>query len=326
MAKFHFYKKEQETITLEQLLNLWMQNNTIRLKGSTIAKYQSMIDSHILPSLGQVSVRDLTATKVNTFLIDKLKSGRKDGNGGLSASYVQSMSIILNAALRFGVAEELCMPLKTPIYKPSFSKKELRILSPYEQKRLELYLTNNITPTKLGILLSLYTGMRLGEICALTWEDIDFTENIIRVRHTIARVKSQNSTSKCMTALIVDSPKTSSSRRDIPIPSRLRSYLWLIKCQMNSTYVVSASDTFLSPRTLEYRFHKILERCEIYSVNYHALRHTFATRCIELEVDVKSLSEILGHANVNITLNTYVHSSMELKRKQLEKVNRWMEA
>ena len=125
-----------------------------------------------------------------------------------------------------------------------------------------------------------------------------------------------------MTKLIIDKPKTKSSVRDIPIPKRLMDILVLLYEKRRSEYVISDRAGFVSPRTYEYRFHKVFEKHQIKSVNYHALRHTFATRCIEHGVDVKTLSEILGHSNVSITLNTYVHSSMERKREQLEKLAR----
>ena len=122
------------------------------------------------------------------------------------------------------------------------------------------------------------------------------------------------------TRLIIDPPKTKSSLRDIPLSRQLMAVLLPLYEKRRSEYVISDKSGFVSPRTYEYRFHRVLDRCGLPSINYHALRHTFATRCIELGVDVKTLSEILGHANVSTTLNTYVHSSMERKREQLEKL------
>lgn len=157
-------------------------------------------------------------------------------------------------------------------------------------------------------------------MCALTWNDIDLNDNIIHIRHTISRVRNQDTDSTASTVLIVETPKTEASLRDIPISSMLLPYLMEMKRNAGNCYVLSDDCTFLSPRTLEYRFHKLADDCGLKKVNFHALRHTFATRCIEAGVDVKSLSEILGHANVGITLNTYVHSSMEMKRQQIEKL------
>ena len=173
--------------------------------------------------------------------------------------------------------------------------------------------------TKLGVYISLYTGLRIGEICALSWEDIDLSNGLLYVRHTLSRVLCEEN-GKRRTVLIIDQPKTQSSLRKIPINSDLLRILNEMYPKAESRYVVSNQASFVSPRTYEYRYCKILQESGIHHINYHALRHTFATRCIEVGVDIKSLSEILGHSNVSITLNTYVHSSMDLKRSQLEKL------
>ena len=294
--------------------------NRIRLKGGTINKYQNLIDTHIMPELGRVKLSELDSTMINTFLTKKMTSGRVDHKGGLSASYVRSIMLVISSSIKYAVEEQMCLPLKTPICKPSTTKKDLPVLSRDEQKHLEQYLLSDLDNTKAGILISLHTGLRIGEICALTWDDVDLQNHIIKVRHTVARVKNSDARFGSSSCLILDTPKTAASTRDIPISSALLPILTIINNQASSKFVVSNSETFLSPRTFEYRYHRLLEESGIASINYHALRHTFATRCIEAGVDVKSLSEMLGHANVGVTLNTYVHSSMELKRTQLEKL------
>lgn len=305
----------------KEVLCLWMENNRIRHKGATINKYQYLIDRHILPDLGSLKLSQITATVINSFLTNKIENGKLNKSGGLSASYVRSIMLIINAALKFAVDEQMCQPLKSPIYKPTSSKNEIAILAIDEQKKLETLLFSEVTPTQLGILISLHTGLRIGEICALSWGDIDIENRIIHVRHTVARIKSSDLSDGCSSKLIIDTPKTKASNRDIPISSVLLPILKNSSMTALSEYVVSDTRDFVSPRTYEYRYHRLLEKCGIESVNYHVLRHTFATRCIEAGVDVKSLSEILGHSNVSITLNTYVHSSMEMKRSQLEKLN-----
>lgn len=154
----------------------------------------------------------------------------------------------------------------------------------------------------------------------MTWNDIDISNRIIHIRHTISRVRDGKNNTSSSTVLVVETPKTQSSARDIPISSILLPHLIKMESTAPSRYILSDCNTFLSPRTLEYRFKKLINNSGIDSINFHALRHTFATRCIEAGVDIKSLSEILGHANVGITLNTYVHSSMDLKRQQIEKL------
>lgn len=296
---------------------LWLENNKVRLKGATINKYQALIDSHILPTLGAIKLSEISATVINNFANQKLKNGRIDCGGGLSASYVRSIMIIVDAVLKFAVNEEMCRPLQNPIFKPSVAHKSIIVLDKKEQKQLETFLTERITPTKAGILITLYTGLRIGEICALDWKNIDLQNNIISVLHTVARVREQDNKSR----LIIDAPKTRASIREVPIVSTLIPILNHLKQNTLSQYVISENDSFVSPRTFEYRYRKILADGGIKYINYHALRHTFATRCIEAGMDVKTLSEILGHSSANVTLNTYVHSSLERKKSEIEKLS-----
>ena len=302
-----------------EILALWMDNNRLRLKGGTISKYQNLIDTHIYPELGTVKLSELNSTKINSFLSKKLSSGRVDAKGGLSPSYVRSIMLVISAALNFAIKENMCLPLSSPICKPSITKTDISILSLRDQKDLEAHLMRELNSTETGIFLSLHTGLRIGEVCALLWDNVDLQNKIIKVRHTVARVKSEDFSNT--THLIIDTPKSKASIRDIPISSALLPLLIKMKEKSISPYVISDTNSFVSPRTYEYRYHRILDKCNIESVNYHTLRHTFATRCIEAGVDVKSLSEMLGHANVGITLSTYVHSSMEMKRSQLEKLS-----
>lgn len=299
-----------------EVLERWLVINKIKLKGATAYKYRYMLDSHILPKLGNVSISRLSSVLINEFLDEKLKNGRLDGRGGLSAAYVRSMQLMIQSAIHYAEEEGLCGPKRIHVFSPQDLSKELRVLSKAEQERLETYIFENLDFWKLGILISLYTGLRIGETCALSWKDVDFENEIIYVRFTVARMKTEGRSS----SFVLDKPKTKTSFRKVPISSKLMPALQAMYEKAGGDYILSDKTSFLSPRTYEYRYHQLLKECGIPDINYHGLRHTFATRCIEAGVDVKSLSEILGHANVNITLNTYVHSSMELKRTQLEKL------
>lgn len=305
--------------TFGEVLNLWMTNNRIRLKGGTINKYQSLIDSHIMPELGCIRITEIDATRINSFLDAKLSNGKLNSHGGLSPSYVRSMMVVINAAIKYAVDEQFCLPLKSTVHKPAASKTELVIMSREEQKKIETFLLSNFSLSAAGVFISLHTGMRIGEICGLSWDDVDFAKGIIKVRHTVARVKSDNAEGS-KTKLILDTPKTDASVREIPISTVLFPVLLELKNISSKNFVISETREFMKPRTFEYQYHRMLNMCGIKPINFHALRHTFATRCVEVGVDIKSLSEILGHANVGITLNTYVHSSLEMKRVQLEKL------
>lgn len=303
--------------TFKEVLFLWQEHNKLSHKGATEAKYNYLIQKHIIPELGDIVMEDLTIALLNNFIEEKIASGRLDKKGGLSTSYVRTMSIIINSALKFAVDENLCSSLKLIPYSPKQEKKDITVLKQPMLNKLEQYLSENMHLTSLGILLSLYMGLRIGEVCALRWQDIDLDELVLRIRATVTRVKSSETLTK--TIEIIGNPKTASAIRDIPIPSNLIPWLKKLKSQEDH-FVLSDSSSFISPRTYEYRFHKILAQAEISDTNYHVLRHTFATRCIECGVDIKTLSEFLGHSDVGITLRTYVHPSMELKRTQIEKL------
>ena len=307
--------------TFAQVAQEWLDSNFINQKKSTRLKYQEMIIRHINPELGRYKINLLTEKRINIFILQKLKSGRICDGSGLSSSYVKTMGIIINCVMQYAAAQNYCRPFKLKIYKPVSEHREVEILDIDTQKALEHCLENDTSLTALGIEIALNTGLRIGEICALKWEDIDMENAIIHVRHTIARIENADPNSGKKTCLVVDSPKTKTSIRDIPITKKLYKSLENITERVSTYFVVSGSEKFISPRTFEYRYHKLLENCCIPSINFHGLRHTFATRCVEFNVDIKSLSEILGHANTNITLNTYVHSSLELKRNQLEKLS-----
>lgn len=309
-------------VTMEQLLNAWIIDKELHLKKSTLLKYKTIITTHIVPAIGNVEIKELDADTINKLLADKMKSGRKEGNKELSNSYIKTMSIILSSALNYAVISGLCDPLRGKISKPSVPKAKIIVLSKEDQYNLEKNISPSNSTTELGIIIALNTGLRIGELCALRWGDIDMTNNIIHVKHSVIRVAADspvNSNKK--TKLIIDTPKSEHSIRDIPITQKLQHYLKSCIPVDNRNYILSNSTIFLSPRTFEYRFHKVLEECDIDSFNFHILRHTFATRCIECNVDIKTLSEIMGHSNVNITLNNYVHPSFDDKRSQLEKLN-----
>lgn len=309
-----------KTLIFRDAAKLWLENNRVRIKGATENKYQNLLDSHILPDIGNIRLTEIDGLFINKYLASKLDHGRLDGNGGLSPSYVRSIMLLIRSIMTFAATNLMCFPLLAPISKPVVASTEISVLSSEEQKVLETACMSQIDTTKIGILMSLYTGLRIGEICALEWSDIDFQNQIIHVRKTVSRVINSDIKESRHSKLIIDRPKTQFSNRAIPLCSWLVPILAEYRQNSQSPYVVSDNSDFLSPRTYDYRYHKVLATAGIRSFNYHTLRHTFATRCIEAGVDVKSLSEMLGHADASITLNTYVHSSMERKRIQLEKL------
>ncbi len=321
LAQVPMWSPKSRAILFQDVLSAWQESNHINLKPSSISRYQNLIDAHILPELGNKRMGQINPSVINRFLSDKLENGRLDHKGGLSPAYVRSIALIIGSAIAFGAYEKMCSPLQSTIAKPTLAKKELSLLSPDKQSTLENELLEDMNEMKLLIYITLYSGIRIGEACALRWEDIDLNAQVLHIRQTVSRVWSICDDKK-ESKLVISSPKTESSLRCIPICSKLYSILCDFPYRKKCGYIggTSTNGNFVSPRTFEYRYKAILKKCALEPVNYHALRHTFATRCIECGVDIKSLSEILGHADVSVTLNTYVHSSIELKRLQLEKL------
>ena len=300
----------QSTVnTFGELLCYWLEFNNSKNKQTTQNKYEFLIEKHIKPELGNVKLNKISSAMINKFIDNKTKN--------LSNSYVRTMAIIMKSALELGVKEHFVFMPNLDIHLPKQNKNELQILSVSEQNLLEQYILNNLDFTTLGMYISLYTGLRIGEVCALRWSDIDFENRIIKVKSTVIRIKSANGKSYDD----IGTAKTAASIRDIPIFNKLFIPLLKMKRISNSPFVISTKMDFVNKRTFEYRYHKVLKNAGIKDINYHVLRHSFATRCIECGVDVKSLSEFMGHSNVSITLNTYVHSSMDLKKIQIEKLN-----
>lgn len=302
-------QKSNTVNTFGDLLYYWLEFNSPKNKQTTQDKYEFLIEKHIAPELGKVKLSKISSTMINKFIDGKIKN--------LTNSYVRTMAIIMKSALELAIKERFIFIPNLDIHLPKQTKHELRILSVAELNLLEQYILNNLDFTTLGIYISLYAGLRIGEVCALRWNDIDFENRIIKVRSTVIRVKGANGKSYDE----IGTAKTDASIRDIPIYNKLFIPLLKMRKLSNSPYVISEKIDFVNKRTFEYRYHKILKNAGVRDINYHALRHSFATRCIECGVDVKSLSEFMGHSNVSVTLNTYVHSSMDLKKMQIEKLN-----
>lgn len=291
-------------MTVNQLVYEWLSIMSSRIKESTAANYRMKIEKHILPDFGNIQCCLLKAREVYAFIEQKMKEG-------LSIRYISDILVLLKSIFRYASREYHIRNVLENIAMPKRSKPEITILSKEQQTRLEQYIRANQNLTVLGISLSLYMGIRIGEICALQWSDIDLEKRIITVRKTIQRIQCRTGVSK--TKLIITEPKSVNSKRDIPIPDCLMEMLSKFKDKAE-IYVLSGDKKPVEPRTMQYRFAKILHNADLPSVHFHSLRHLFATNCVALGFDVKTLSEILGHSSVEVTLSRYVHSSMERKR------------
>lgn len=319
-VKYNFENKVvNKDMLFSDILSLWLANNRIKNKGATESKYLNVIETHILPELGGVKMSQLTAPRINSFLLAKKENGRIDKTGSLSESYISTMTLIIDSSVSFAASEQLCEPLRTKIYKPVIPKTKAFALTLEKQQQLENYLKMNMDYSKVGVLISLHAGLRIGEICALRWNDIDLRARVLHVRHTVSRIRNDEPEGTKY-KMILETPKTEASIRDIPLTPYLTTVLSILKRASQTPFVISLSDSFVNPRTFENRYKKMLKECKLEVFNYHVLRHTFATRCIESGMDLKSLSEMLGHSDISFTMKKYVHPSLEIKRVQIEKM------
>ena len=307
-----------QTKTFGDLADLWMKSIQPQVKESTFIKYQNSLKNYILPVLGDKQLGDISFSCLEEFVSTLLTSGGNESKGLSSKTVTDTLSIIrviIQHADKHGFVVA-CSGRGISVKQES---KELIVLTATEQKQLQQYLYNNLSDRNLGILVCLFTGIRIGEICALKWDDISFTEKHIKIQRTMQRIQCDEVERK--TKIIITTPKSKCSLRTIPLPDIVIERIEK-DFQNREGYVLTGQkDIFVEPRTMQNHFKRVLEECKIRNVNYHVLRHTFATRCIELGFDIKSLSEILGHASVNITMNRYVHPSMELKRENMNKLN-----
>ncbi len=287
------------------------------IKPSTRARYVFLIEHHILPELGSIFVVSLTAKQLSDFLSQKRQSGRLHG-GGLSAKSVRDIGVLIKAALRFASTEYhfYCDALNTKL--PKAKQREIEPFSAWELDQLRKGLSPSPNHKDAGILLSANGGLRLGEVCALRVSDIDFQNGTVSIEHAVQRVR-QNGKTK----LIIQTPKSEKSVRVIPLPNDMMAYLKkAVSGLSQNTYILTGrTDKPMEPRTYQYYFESVLRRCGIRKRSYHTLRHTYATRCIENGIDIKSVSEMLGHADITTTLRLYVHPSMDSKRQAVQKIS-----
>lgn len=289
--------------TVEAVMKNWLYLTKHKTKYSTFVKYETIINNHIIPELGKINVSMLTAKRISEFT-DKLI-------GSFATATVNNILIVLEMGFDYAEEEYNIKCPKISLLKQS--RQEMRVLSRSEQQTLIRYIRNNDNCFSFGILFALFTGIRIGELCALQWDDIK--DNKIHISKTMQRIKNEDGKSTVM----ITEPKTDKSNRIIPVPTAI--YELIEKYRKPKGYVIrQANDKFIEPRLLQKKFGEITSACGLENVNFHALRHTFATRCIESGFDVKTLSEILGHTNVRTTMDRYVHSSFELKQKNMEKL------
>ena len=302
---------------LRDIATQWLEELQLIRKKSTVVKYRGQLKNYIIPAFGNMRINEIDNRSLTAFSKYLLTGERgKKLSPRTVADILSRMKSIRKFALLQGyevnyIAASLSIPQV---------EKRIRVLTIQEQEMLIHYLLSKLDSTNLGILLCLFTGLRIGEICALKWDDISLSNQELHVKRTMQRLQNLDKSAKTRTSIEIGEPKSKCSVRTIPLPNSIMNLLQI--GFVKGAYLLTGKNSyFIEPRTMQNRFKKILNTCEIEQANFHSLRHTFATRCFEVGFDVKSLSEILGHASVNITLNRYVHPSMKLKRENMNKIS-----
>lgn len=292
-------------ISVKKVYTEWLNAVVNRVKESSFANYKLKFEKHILPEFGDMSCVELSAGVINAFINRKLADG-------LSASYVRDIIIVFKTMLKYAQEEyKFSLSLKN-IALPKCEKKAEQKLNNAEQHLLVEHLQRHMNLTSFGVMISLLMGLRIGELCGLRWSDVDFKNRILHINRTVQRIAIAEGSRK--TKIIISSPKSATACRSITIPDILMAYFEKFRAD-GGCYILSGSEKVIEPRTMQYRYKKILQSARISYHNFHQLRHTFATNCMQNGFDIKTLSNVLGHSNVSLTLSRYVHPDTTHERR-----------
>lgn len=303
-------------IYYKQVLEEWLINKEKKIKTTTFYKYQSVIKLNINPILGDISFKKIKGEDISNFFEDERIIVLSDSTKNL-------LFVIINSSIKYGIDRKyrkVFPNLKIKIKQP---KGRIVYLTKKEQSILEKHINDNLNLRNLAILMDLYTGLRIGELCALQWEDIDFINNTISITKTVQRIKNNDINSNNKTKLIIDNPKTEHSVRTIPIPKFLITILKQHRSD-EDIYIFTKTNKPKDPRALEKYFKELLSKCGIRNLVFHSLRHTYATRSREAGIDIKILSELLGHSTYKITLDIYVHTSLDFKKDSVNSLVKYL--
>ncbi len=292
----------------------WLISRRDVVRESTYVKYHTILEKHIRPQLGSLIPQALDAQCIDVFrnqlLCEKC----------LSPKTVRDILIVLGAILKSAENQFPEIFPKVEIIYPREQKKEMRVLSLEEQSRFTAYLREDMDDCKFGVLLAVVTGLRIGELCALKWGNVNVQSRRILVDATMQRLADLSGGACAKSKIVIGPPKSEMSSRVIPMSDSIVDLCRTFGAGLPETYVLTGTPLFMEPRALQYRMDKYTRECGLEDVHFHTLRHTFATRCAEVGFEIKSLSEVLGHSNTAVTLNRYIHSSFALKQENMNKL------
>lgn len=302
----------KKTTDIRSICSLWKKEKENHVKSSTMAAYSLILGRHIFPFFN--SNTDITERRVKEFIDEKIKEG-------LSIKSIRDIVVVLKMIIKFSIKKGFITNKLIEIKIPTYNQNtEISVFSLQEQKILMEYLTSNLSYKNLGILISLTAGLRIGEICGLKWEDIDTDKGILKVSKTVYRIYHTDNPRK-KSEVVVSTPKTKYSFRSIPIPDEIISIVRKLSSNSNLGNFLLTNQLFpIEPRSFRNYYKKLLDKLNLPQLKYHALRHSFATRCIEGKCDYKTVSVILGHSDISTTLNLYVHPSYDQKKRCIETI------
>ena len=302
------------------LVDEWLGTVEYRIARSTYVKYEQLARNYIFPFFKSMACRELDYSSLEQFYA---VISQKDSTASrpLSDGNRRTIFMILNNTLDYAYTSRA---LDQKYYiKPGLtrSRRVVKVFSREHQEKIETYVLNHPDVYSLAVLLGLFLGLRIGEICALQWGDISFETASLYVNKTVQRLKVSEENGKSQTMLPVSHPKSAASQRLLPVPAFLLEYLKQFPQGEADAYLLTGElSRPMEPRTLQYHYKRMLEKISVPYLNFHCLRHTFSTRCVTLGWDMKTLSEILGHSDIKITMEYYFHSSFEYKQLQMNKL------
>lgn len=286
-------------------------------KSRTCERYSEIIEKRLKVKLGEYELDELTPLILQRYITELIESGNMKTGKGLAVNSVNGIITVIQNSLKLAYALGTIKEYAADkIRRPKTKEKEVTCFTLSEQKKIERAALSGKKTKWLGIVVCLYTGLRIGELLALEWKDVDFQKGVLTVSKSRHEGKDENG----RYAQIVESPKTVSSRRCIPLPKQILCELRMLKRKSRSAYVISNGERSIPVRSYQRSFERLLKKLDIPHKGFHALRHTFATRALECGMDVKMLSELLGHKDPAVTLRRYVHSLMEQKKEMMNKV------
>lgn len=306
--------------SFENVARQWLVNVRVSVKESTYTRYHRTVEKYLLPYFLSADVCEIDHFHINVFTEHLLNGGGLRGEE-LSPKSVSDILCVLKAIIEFGECNGLSFGNTSGIRFPQRSKRSVKILDKNTRTYLERILMDARDSTGIGVLFALFAGLRIGEICGLKWGDVDLDRRTLSVERTVERIANLDPNDTKKTKVIISDPKTEFSIRIIPLPGFLAERLTAVRGDHgDEEFILTGTTRSTEPATFYCRYKTLMRKHGLESYSFHALRHTFATRCVEKGFDTKSLSEILGHSSISTTLSFYVHPTLEQKRLQMERL------